>query len=285
MPRRKSVRITKRHSTVFGAALLMLFCSATFRGQSSTSAGTTQTQVDQQDKEKYTANGEIRKPSTFSGAPVVGEFQPQQKSPEERMHRDRREQRYGKFLPKPATDPGPLAPPETTNLSFIDYVKVGTPVDPPGIPASVSTAIVIGTVVNGSSFINKDHTFVYTDYDVRVAQILKQDSSANLTPGSQIIATRPGGAIHFPSGHITNFLDQGQGLPKIGSQYILFLWRSIPDLPEYEIIIDSGFEVRNNRVYPLDDANARYIALTTSELLGKIQIAMAGSATQSGGRP
>jgi len=91
-----------------------------------------------------------------------------------------------------------------------------------------------------------------------------------------VTASRDGGAIHFPSGHVTNFLHMGQGLPEVGSQYVLFLWRSIPNLPEYEIIINSGYQLKDGRAYALDDTNSGYDNSDANVLIGKIQTAIAG---------
>jgi len=170
---------------------------------------------------------------------------------------------------------------ETTSLRFIDYVVVGKSSDPSGIPVSVSTAVVIGTILSGKCFVHKDHTFVYTDYQVNVDQVLKQDAGANISVGGELVAAREGGAVHFPSGHVTNFLTVGHGLPEIGSQYILFLWKPIPSLPEYEIIFDAGYQLKNGRVYPLDDVNSQYVGVDVAVFLDEVQKAIAAS--QNGG--
>lgn len=219
------------------------------------------------------------RPSKHSGLPVVGEFQAKEtESSEERQHREMREQRYGDHLPKPLVDPGKLVngQQETSRLSFIDYVKPGVSESEIGIPVSDSTAIVIGTVASGKCFINSDRTFVYTDYQVKLDQILKPDAGRNLQIGDTVTASRPGGAIHFPSGHVTNVLNVGHGLPEIGAQYILFLWRAIPEFDEYEIIIDSGYDLKDGRVYALDDANMRFDGLDGPKFIDRIRTMISG---------
>ena len=221
----------------------------------------------------------LKRPSKHSGLPVVGEFQRSEESARDQVHRQMREERYGKILPEPITDPGKLVDgqPETLNATFIDYVVTGQAKDPHGVPASTSNAVVVATVLGGKCFINAEHTFVYTDYQLRIDQILKQDAGAVLSVGSQVVGARPGGAIHFPSGHVTTFLNMGHGLPAIGSQYILFLWRSIPNFPEYEIVFASGYELRDNHVFPLDDMNAEYENMNAPDFLNIVQKAIAAS--------
>jgi hypothetical protein len=262
-----------KHRKILFCAALVLICSVASWGQTTATSGAAQTQQAKPDEP-------LRKPSTYSGSPIVGEFQPNQtESAPEHERRKQREDRYGDFLQQPLADPGASVhgQTETSNLTFIDYVKLGPSTDPPGIPVSESTAVVVGTVLSGKCFVNAAHTFVYTDYQVKIDQILKPDPATNLESGSVVIASRPGGAIRFPSGHVTNVLNVGHGMPEIGAQYILFLWRSIPNLPEYEIVIDSGFELKNGRAYPLDDANSKYDGIAADSLLTKIQSAVKGA--------
>jgi hypothetical protein len=69
----------------------------------------------------------------------------------------------------------------------------------------------------------------------------------------------------------------GHGLPAVGAQYVLFLVRSIPNQPEYETIIDSGYELRGGRVYPLDDAAVEYEGTDARALLDKARTAIEGA--------
>jgi hypothetical protein len=197
---------------------------------------------------------------------VVGEFERQPESAADEARRQVREKWYGDHEPSrrptPITDPGALlnGQPESTNVTIIDYMVVpiaGAHQDPPGIPVS-NTAVVIGTVLGGKAFINKNHTIVYSDYQLRIDEILRPDASGTLAVGSEVVASRPGGAMHFPSGHTTYVFNHGHGLPEIGSQYILFLFKAVPNQPEYEIGFDSGYQLKNGRVYSLDAVNEQF---------------------------
>ncbi len=165
-------------------------------------------------------------------------------------------------------------------MTIIDYIVVpiaGVHQDPPGIPVT-GTAVVIGTVLSGKSFINKNHTIVYSDYQIRVDEILKQGPTATLAVGEQIVASRVGGAMRFPSGHTTYVFNHGHGLPEIGSQYILFLFKTIPNVPEYEIGFDSGYQLKNGRVYALDAVNEQfYDAMSEPVFLDLVKKAIAAS--------
>jgi hypothetical protein len=245
-----------------------------------------------QDKDRQTAGGRLRKPSRHSGLPVVGEFERQPESDADEARRHLREKWYENVstrLSAPYGDPGALADgaTESTNITIVDYIRIPVPgvhQDPPGIPAS-NTAVVIGTILSGNSFISKNHTSVYSDYQVRIDEILKPDAEGTLAVGGTITASRPGGAIHFPSGHRTNFLILGHGLPEVGSQYILLLFKGIPNIPEYEIAFDSGYQLKNGRIYPLDDINEQYYdAMSASVFLDIVNKAIVAS-QREGAKP
>jgi hypothetical protein len=219
---------------------------------------------------------------------VVGEFQRQPESDADKANRAKREQSYeniGTRLFTPYGDPGALADgaTESTISTIIDYIS-NQSTDPPGIPVS-NTAVVIGTVLSGNSFISKNHTAVYSDYQVRIDEVLKPDATGTLAVGSEVVASRPGGAMHFPSGHRTNFLILGHGLPEIGSQYVLFLWKTVPNQPVWEIGFDSGYQLKNGRVYALDEVNERYYdSMSVPVFLDLVKKAIVAS-QQNGGKP
>jgi len=84
----------------------------------------------------------------------------------------------------------------------------------------------------------------------------------------EMIASRAGGAIHFPSDHITNFLILGRGLPTVGSQYILFFFAAVPSETVYEIAYNAVYEAKNGQVCALDEAKEQpYDAMSSSEFL------------------
>jgi hypothetical protein len=229
-----------------------------------------------------------RKASRHSGLPIVGEFYRQLESDADEVRRRAREKLYESVstrLPTPYGDPGEFADgaQESTAVMIVDYLRIPAPgahQDPPGLPVS-GTAVVIGTVLSGGSFMSNNHTAVYSDYQVRIDEIVKQAPAGKLAVGDEVIASRPGGAIHFPSGHTTNFLIIDHGLPAVGSQYILFLFKLIPNQPEYEMAFESGYELKNGRVYALDEANEQhYDAMSAPAFLELVNRAIAESGTK-----
>src|SRR5260370_1575637 len=119
---------------VLGAVLLALVCSAASWGQTTATSGTQQAKPEEP----------LRKPSTYSGSPIVGEFQRSQvESAVDNERPQAREKRYveSHFKREPFVDPGLLAngKHETPNITIIHYSPVPPPA-PPLIPASGSPA-------------------------------------------------------------------------------------------------------------------------------------------------
>lgn len=165
------------------------------------------------------------------------------------LRRQAREKRMAGFW-KEIKDPGKLVDgqPETVTLTFLDYSGERT-----ALPFSTSSAVILGTVNNATAFVSQDHSYVYSDYGISVDSIFKQDSEGPITVGESITASRAGGSVHFPSGHVTHFLIHGEGLPAVGEQYVLFLWKPTPNAPEYQI--STGYLSKNGRMQALDDGH------------------------------
>ena len=222
------------------------------------------------------SNKGIFLPSKHSGAPPsVGQSEGDGlESPVQRQHRRNREEHLGQLNPfsgEAIADPG--GQDESVELLFINEIAVRKPgtedliPEPHGIPAWGSNFVIVGTVLDGQSHMNDKHNYVYTDYRIQIDQIIKADKANPLTVGQQLTASRTGGRIRFPSGHISNFYIQGRGLPKVGSQYVLFLIKPTADLPEYRIAFPSSYELKDGKVYPLDDVNQEFEGFSANALL------------------
>jgi hypothetical protein len=189
-------------------------------------------------------------------------------SPADVARRHERESHHRDFYRKAVADPGAPAggDPESSHVTFLEYYGA---IDP--FPASAA-AVVIGTVVAGQSYVSSDRTYVYSDYKVQVDSILKQDPIAKLTTGTQVTVSRPGGSVHFPSGHLTHFLVMGTGFPKVGAKYLLFLSKLDPDATDYEVA--TAYEL-DGLVQPLDDYEPQFEGMSSTAFLAKVKDAIA----------
>lgn len=214
-------------------------------------------------------------PSKHSGPPPLAEFgAPSSETPAEQIRRQSREIRgkdsFGGFI----SDPGRFVDgrEETDGFVIIDYAGAFDP-----FPASMSTAVVVGTVISAKGFVSHDRTFVYSDYRIRVDEILKQDETTKLAVGGTIVASRTGATVRFPSGHTTRYFLHGHGMPKIGAQYLLFLFRDDASHPEYWIGIGAAYELAEGKGFPLDDFQPKLEGIDSSELLARAKNAITAS--------
>ena len=192
-----------------------------------------------------------------SGRPPKAEFgQIQAASQEERTRRRIRESLRENYYRRQIADPGTKevnGEAETMLLAFIDEVTLlepGQRPDPAGLPVS-NTAVVVGTVIGAKAVVNQDNTFVYSDYQTRIDEVLKADPNVKITTDELITTWRLGGSLHFSSGHIQHFVIAGRGFPEIGTQYLFFLRRPDPRMDAYEIM--TAYALKDDVVLPLDD--------------------------------
>jgi hypothetical protein len=119
----------------------------------------------------------------------------------------------------------------------------------PALPVTESQAVVIARVVDAKAHLSEDETFVYSEFTVKLDEVVKSDGDAGLAPHNAIAVLRMGGRVKFPSGHVTLQLIKGQNMPRLGWQYVLFLTRS-GGHDDYQIL--TGFELRGDSVFLLD---------------------------------
>lgn len=219
-----------------------------------------------------TKPSKVVKPSKYSAPLPRGEFRNEQiELAPDAERRQLRESRYKGSHPE-VRDPAetdPTGPAEESIIVINDYAA---PIDP--FPVLRAAAVVVGTVLDGKAFVSSDQTYVYSDFHVRIEQVIKQDPSSGLVVGGQLIASRGGGTIHFPSGRIRNYVNQGEGMPAVGSRYLFFLVKPSISEPEYEVIIGSAHELRDGKVHPLDDFRTEFDNTSEQQFLAKVQLAI-----------
>ncbi|HEX8922418.1 MAG TPA: hypothetical protein VF766_13165 [Pyrinomonadaceae bacterium] len=160
-----------------------------------------------------------------------------------------------------------------TIMSTLDWA-VGLP----ALPVAQSQAIVIGEIINAQAYLSNDKTSVYSEFTVRVDEVLKDGDGALLSSNNPVAVERSGGRVKFPSGHVTLQLINGQRMPRQGRRYVLFLTRANQE-DNYEIL--TGYELRAGRVFPLDSPGgdthpmAAYKGIEESSLLKDLRAAIA----------
>jgi hypothetical protein len=154
---------------------------------------------------------------------------------EERARRDAIGKKY---------DDAPVPINEHSNL-----IASNTHLAPAAFPVEKSQIVIIGEVVDARAYLSSDKTGVYSEFNIRVDEVLKDDSDLKLVAGSSVIADRIGGRVKYPSGHITLSYVNNQGMPIQGQRYVLFLTREEQQV-NFEIL--TGYQLKGDRVGLLD---------------------------------
>ena len=162
----------------------------------------------------------------------------------------------------------------------------------PALPASQSGVIVVGQVTNAQAFLSEDKTNIYSEFTVTINEILKNNSSLALTPGSSIATVRTGGALRFPSGKIIQRGFGGKPFPLINRSYVFFL-KYEREEQDYPII--TAYELRGGVVFPLDGFDIdgqllepyaeyqQYKGWNEADFLNKVRESIALTANDAGG--
>jgi hypothetical protein len=179
--------------------------------------------------------------------PITDYNAPEPDDIEKRAERNARNARHdnARLVHEPEKRPGVVY--ETT--LFNDW-EVGLP----ALPASKSDTVIVGEVLDANAYLSNDKTGVYSEFTIKVDDILKNDQSSHLNQGSLLVAERLGGRVRFPSGEILPVQIAGQGMPRAGRRYVLFLSRTDQGLA-YGIL--TGYELRAGKVSPLDGIKTR----------------------------
>ena len=122
------------------------------------------------------------------------------------------------------------------------------------IPTSASDLIVEGVVTGSGAFLSNDRQSVYSEFTVRVTDIVMSRRGAGVRLGDAITAERWGGRVRYPDGRIVRYGMPGYGSPIIGVKYLLFL--SNGDAGNYHVL--TGYEIHGQTVRPLDGARISY---------------------------
>ncbi len=122
--------------------------------------------------------------------------------------------------------------------------------EPPALPVTTSTAIVIGTVESAQSYMTPEQRTVFTEYTVATESVIGSIDAAAPHAGRVITAERQGGAVKFASGRIRRLRIYGEGIPHLGSTYVLFL-KYVSEGDDYEML--TAYEVTDGKIRALDD--------------------------------
>jgi hypothetical protein len=156
------------------------------------------------------------------------------------------------------------------------------------LPVKQSSAIIVGTVSDAKAFLSEDKTNIYSEYSVRVEDVLKNFNDERIKPGDTLITERQGGRVRLrAAGAISGFFTSGQNPPQVGRRYVLFLGFNKYDAAEVGVTspIDmshhllTGYELRGGKVVALDDPGGmnfkKHDGMDEAALLDEIRLLLA----------
>jgi hypothetical protein len=201
--------------------------------------------------------------------PLVDYNAPEPADPQERAKRKAKDKRYNnlKLVGKPTPNT------ESGEANLITDWEVGFP----ALPVEQSAVILIAKVVSAEAHLSEDKSGIYSEFGLTAEKVLKNESSTQISSGNSITVERIGGRVLTPTGHIHQYGIAKQGMPKVGSRYLLFLEKK----DEQSLYILTGYELRESHVFPLDgedSANvnkvpqfAEYVGTDEASFLNRIE--------------
>lgn len=130
----------------------------------------------------------------------------------------------------------------------------------PPLPVAESDLIVIGEVLGAHAYLSTDKSDVYSEFTFRIDEILKNKNEAATLLQPSVVVTRSGGRVRFPAGEIQLVYNTGQGMPRIGRRYLVFLKCTDQD---FDLL--TGYEMRAGHIFPLDDGTPNFIAFENAD--------------------
>ena len=133
------------------------------------------------------------------------------------------------------------------------------------LPAAQSSAVVVGEVVAGRAHLSEDKANVYSEFSVRVEEVIKNDPGEPISVSDVVVTERQGGRVRLPNGRISGYYVSGQNPPEVGRRYVLFLGfnkydasnRRLTARREMSRHILTGYEFKEDKVFPLDGAGGK----------------------------
>jgi hypothetical protein len=165
---------------------------------------------------------------------------------EKKAKRELKNKRYDNRL-RLVTDELPFDEVEQDVIVIDDF---GSPALP-AIPAGESEIVIVGEVLDAQAYVSNNKKGVYSEFTVRVGEVLKNNSS-NITQGSSICIDREGGFVRYKNGKKRLYRIMGQGMPRVGRRYVLFL-KNPEKSPNYDII--RAYELKADGIASLESSN------------------------------
>jgi hypothetical protein len=167
--------------------------------------------------------------------------------------------------------------PQISDHTYQIYSTTDWDVRLPALPVERSAAVVIGTVRSAHAYVTPDKTGIYSEFQVAIETVVKNDPNTIIKDGTTITVERNGGRARMPSGKIVISWVSHQNMPRVGGRYLLFLTHDFQTLNDTgkDFYLLTGYELRDGQVRLLDDTQpghpiTRYNGATETTLLSDL---------------
>lgn len=120
--------------------------------------------------------------------------------------------------------------------------------------AGQADAIVVGVLKSKSAQLTEEANFIFTDYEMSVEEVIKDNEVAPVKVGRPIVVTRDGGSVEI-KGKVFTAKRADFKPPLVGNRYLFFL-RFIPETDSYLAYGNGAFELKGDKVFALGDRAA-----------------------------
>lgn len=137
----------------------------------------------------------------------------------------------------------PVLSPHPTPRDFTSYLSR---------MVELADAIVVGTVSNQKAQLTEDESFIFTEYDVVVEEVLKAGAAGAIQSNSKIVVSRPGGKMKLNGKDVIAEDDAFKPL-KGGARYLLFI-NYLPEKNFYAAFNSAGsFLLKDDKIFKLTE--------------------------------
>ena len=173
--------------------------------------------------------------------PTVDFDAPEPSDPAERARKEVRDRRYEKnaFIVRT-----PM--PDYSGSTLYD----NEPMPPAAFPFNQSKLVIIGTVTGSKAVMTTNKAAVYSEFTIRIENVLKQSRDRTLQAGQVVSADRLGGRVRYLNGAVMLYLNDWHDLPEPCGNYLFFLDGKDIENPNYKIV--TAYLLKNEKVSPLD---------------------------------
>jgi hypothetical protein len=122
------------------------------------------------------------------------------------------------------------------------------------LPVEKSDVLIEGIVERSRAFLSGDKTGIYSEFAVKVSNVLKINGDVVVNVGDDVITERFGGKVRYPNGQVVLYRIEGQGTPIIGKTYIFFLAKV--GQGNYKLV--TAYEIQDKSVFALDGSRINF---------------------------